>query len=348
MADGRLDSEEAIIAELWAPLAAGFPGAFGLVDDCAAINPGDGNDLIVTTDAVVAGVHFPEGADAGAIAWKALAVNVSDLIGKGATPLAYLMTVALPPSPDKAWLQAFAAGLRAAQEAFGCHLAGGDTDCTPGPLSVSITAMGTVPSGRMVRRSGARPGDAVLVSGQIGDAALGLKIGGDPSFAGGCGLDSTACEMLVGRQLRPVPHVALAPVVVAGASAAMDISDGLVKDFDRLCNAAGVSGRIDSERVPLSVAAKTALARGGATLGELLTGGEDYEVLMTVARERVADVCSQASSVGVTLTEIGAIEEAGTGVCVLDENGHAMSFENRGWDHFKNGAKSDPASTGGS
>lgn len=116
MADGRLDSEEAIIAELWAPLAAGFPGAFGLVDDCAAISPGAGRDLIVTTDAVIAGVHFLPDEDPGAIAWKALAVNVSDLIGKGATPLAYLMTIALPVAPERAWLRAFVDGLRAAQE----------------------------------------------------------------------------------------------------------------------------------------------------------------------------------------------------------------------------------------
>lgn len=334
MADDRLDSEEAIIAELWAPLAAGFPGAFGLADDCAAITPPSGCDLVVTTDAVIAGVHFLDGEDAGAIAWKALAVNVSDLIAKGATPLAYLMSIALPGAPERAWLEAFVGGLRVAQEAFGCHLAGGDTDRTPGLLSVSITAMGTVPSGRMVHRASARPGDVVLVSGEIGDAALGLALRRDPNLAGRWGLDAEKSESLKDRQLRPRPHVALAEVVRNGATAAMDISDGLVKDFTRLCNAAGVSGRIEAARVPLSSAARTVISQGGTTLVELLTGGEDYEVLMTVAADRVSEICAMASSVGVTLTEIGSISGAGQGVHVIDADNRAIDFAATGWDHF--------------
>jgi len=334
MADGKLDSEEAIIAELWAPLAAGFPGAFGLADDCAAITPPSGCDLIVTTDAVIAGVHFFDGEDAGAIAWKALAVNVSDLIAKGATPLAYLMTIALPQAPERAWLEGFVGGLSAAQTTFGCHLAGGDTDRTPGPLSVSITAMGTVPQGRMVHRASARPGDVVLVSGTIGDATLGLALRRNPDFVRRWKLDADASESLIVRQLRPRPHVALADVVRQGATAAMDISDGLVKDFTRLCNAAGVQGRIDATRIPLSPAARTVLSHGGATLVELLTGGEDYEVLMTVAADRVAEVRAMASAVGVTLTEIGSILGAGQGAHVFDADNRVIDFAATGWDHF--------------
>jgi thiamine-monophosphate kinase len=138
MASDRPDSEEAIIGAFFAPLAKGFPGAFDLRDDCAAITPEPGFDLVVTTDAVIAGVHFFPGEGANAIAWKALAVNVSDLVAKGATPLAYLMTLALPEAPERVWLAAFAKGLELAQETFNCHLIGGDTDRTPGPLSVSI------------------------------------------------------------------------------------------------------------------------------------------------------------------------------------------------------------------
>lgn len=348
MADGKLDSEEAIIAELWAPLAAGFPGAFGLADDCALIDPGDGCDLVVTTDAVIEGVHFLQREDPGAIAWKALAVNVSDLIAKGATPLAYLMSLALPAAPDRAWLETFAAGLRSAQERFGCHLAGGDTDRTPGPLSVSITAMGTVPAGGMVRRTSARVGDVVMVSGTIGDAALGLALRRESSRASGWGLDAAAGKELVGRQVRPEPHVALAAIVRECATAAMDVSDGLVKDFARMCNAAGVGGRIEAERVPVSAPARSVLTRGGSTLGELLTGGEDYEVLMTVAKDRVEATRARASSVGVALTAIGTIEEAGAGVCILDPNGRAMSFATRGWDHFENPRQTPPDATNGS
>lgn len=348
MADGKLDSEEAIIAELWAPLAAGFPGAFGLADDCAAISPGEGCDLIVTTDAVISGVHFLAGTDARAIAWKALAVNVSDLVAKGATPLAYLMTIALPGAPERSWLAAFAEGLRTAQERFGCRLAGGDTDRTPGPLSVSITALGSIPAGRMVHRSGARPGDVVLISGSIGDAALGLALLRDRELARRWQLDAEQGAYLEARQQRPEPHVSLAPVVREGATAAMDVSDGLVKDFARLCAAAGVGGRIDAARVPLSTPAQTVLAHGGTTLAELITGGEDYEVLMTVAADRVAGVCAKAAAVGVTLTAIGAIEEAGMGARVLGEDGRVMELAQTGWDHFAVGGQARSDATSGS
>jgi len=207
-----ISGEEALIAEFWAPLAAGFSGAFGLQDDCAVIAPPAGAELVVTTDAVIAGVHFFPDADPGAIAWKALAVNVSDLVAKGAAPLAYLMSVALPEAPHRAWLDKFTQGLRTAQDAFGCQLAGGDTDRTPGPLSVSITAFGVVPAGRMVRRATARPGDHVYVSGTIGDAALGLALRRDPVLGDRCKLDAAASGYLDGKFSRPHPPVALAPI----------------------------------------------------------------------------------------------------------------------------------------
>ncbi|MEE8579266.1 MAG: thiamine-phosphate kinase, partial [Hyphomicrobium sp.] len=257
MASDRIDSEEALIDEFLAPLAAGFPGAFGLADDCAVIAPGAGEELVVTTDAIVAGVHFFADEDPGAIAWKALAVNVSDLIAKGAAPLAYLMTLALPEAPERGWFTAFSDGLRRAQEAFGCTLAGGDTDRTPNELSVSITAFGTIPAGAIVRRSCARPGDHVYVSGTIGDATLGLKQRRDASLGLRCGLDKAGRDHLDARYCMPVPPVGIARVVRACACAAMDISDGLVKDFSRLCRASGTGGRIEAARVPLSSPART-------------------------------------------------------------------------------------------
>ncbi|MGI9404675.1 MAG: thiamine-phosphate kinase, partial [Hyphomicrobium sp.] len=286
MASDRIDSEEALIDEFLAPLAAGFPGAFDLADDCAVIAPAAGEEFVVTTDALVAGVHFFAGEEASAIAWKALAVNVSDLIAKGATPLAYLMTLALPQAPERAWLAAFSDGLRRAQEAFGCRLAGGDTDRTPSGLSVSITAFGTIPAGSIVRRSCARPDDLVYVSGTIGDAALGLKLRRDASLGQRCGLDMAARDHLDARYRMPVPPVGIAAVVRACASAALDVSDGLIKDFGRLCRASGASGRIEAARVPISSAAKTVIDAGGATLVDLMTGGEDYEVLVTVRPDR--------------------------------------------------------------
>ena len=326
--------EEALIAEFWAPLAAGFPGAFGLKDDCAVIAPPAGTELVVTTDAVIAGVHFFPDAEPSAIAWKALAVNVSDLVAKGATPFAYVMSIALPEAPQRAWLEKFAQGLRAAQDAFGCQLAGGDTDRTPGPLSVSITAFGVVPAGDMVRRATARPGDHVYVSGTIGDAALGLALRRDPAMRDRCRLDEAASMYLDGRFSRPRPPVALVPVIRTCASSAMDISDGLIKDFDRLCRASGVGGRIEAPRVPLSDAAHAVLAAGDATLVDLMTGGEDYEVLATIPPERAGEFERRATEAGTRVTCVGAITEAASGVIATDAEDEAIVFTKTGWDHF--------------
>jgi len=336
MASDKVDSEESIIGDYWAPLAAGFPGALNLADDCATIAVEPGRELVVTTDALIAGVHFFADEEPAAIAWKALAVNVSDLIAKGAEPRAYLMALALPDAPERAWLAAFADGLRRAQQAFSCHLAGGDTDRTPGPLSVSITAFGTIPAGRIVRRSGAKPGDVVYVSGTIGDATLGLSLRRDASLAARWRLDDEARDRLEAAYRRPAPPAALAGVVRACARAAMDISDGLVKDFGRLCRAAGVGGRLEAERVPLSAPARAAIACGGATLADLLTGGEDYQVLAAIAPERAPEFERLATAAGTSVTQIGSID-IGAGVRVLDGAGKAMAFARTGWDHFGDG-----------
>jgi len=335
MASDRIESEEALIAEFLVPLAAGFPGAFALADDCAVIAPRDGDELVVTTDALVAGTHFFADEDAGAIAWKALAVNVSDLIAKGATPLAYLMTLALPEAPGRAWLRAFSSGLRRAQETFGCHLAGGDTDCTPNELSVVIAAFGTVPEGSIVRRSGAIPGDLVYVSGTIGDATLGLRLRREASFGPRCDLDKAARDHLEVRFRMPVPPIGVATVVRSCTCAAMDISDGLVKDFASLCRASGVGGIIEAARVPISSPARTVIDGGGATLVDLLTGGEDYEVLAAVRPDRAEEFERKAKAAKAQVTRIGAIAHADEGIVVIDAAGLPMHIAETGWDHFR-------------
>jgi thiamine-monophosphate kinase len=332
--DRNSTGEEALIAKYWAPLAAGYTGALNLKDDCALIAPPPGTELIVTTDGVIAGVHFFPDADPGAVAWKALAVNVSDLIAKGAAPVAYLMSIALPGAPDHAWLEKFASGLHAAQRVFGCHLAGGDTDRTPGPLSVSITAIGSVPAGGMVRRSTARVGDHVYVSGTIGDATLGLALRRNPATLAACGLTPEMCGVLEGKFFRPQPPAALIAALRSCATAAMDISDGLIKDFDRLCRVSGVGGRIEVPHVPLSAAARAVVAAGGATLIDLITGGEDYEVLATVAPPRVAEYERLAAAAGVAVTRIGVIDKAAAGISAIDATGAPLAIARTGWDHF--------------
>jgi thiamine-monophosphate kinase len=335
MASEKIDSEEAMIGAFFAPLTDGFPGAFDLADDCAALAPEPGTDLVVTTDAVVAGVHVFADEDPGAVAWKALAVNISDLTAKGAAPRAYLMMLSLPDAPERAWLTAFCEGLRAAQKTFRCHLIGGDTDRVPGPLSVAITAMGSVPSGRMVRRGSARPGDHVYVSGTIGDAALGLALRKDRAMAGRCGLAPDMAAALDAAYARPRPPVTLAPVLLAHARAAMDVSDGLVKDFSRMCRASGTGGRIEAARVPLSPAARAVIAASEIALEDLISGGEDYQVLAAVAPDAAEAFEHAAAAACTTVTRIGAVMEPDAGFHVVDVEGRSMTFTRTGWDHFQ-------------
>ena len=325
--------EDDLIQRTFAPLAAGFPGAFGLRDDCAVLAPPAGHDLVLTTDAVAEGVHFLAGDGAHDIAWKALAVNVSDLIAKGAQPIAYLLSLSFPDEPERAWLDAFASGLAEAQTAFSISLAGGDTDRRPGPLSVTIAAFGSVPHGRMVRRDGARAGDRLFVSGTIGDSALGLKMRLDAGLAAALGLDAARAGPLLACYLRPQPPLALAPHILEFASAAMDISDGLIKDCGRLARVSGVAAHIEGARVPLSASARAVISADPDLFRTVVTGGDDYQVLAAVAADRAGAFRAAATVVGVVVTEIGELAE-GTGVSVTALDGQPMVFEAGGWDHF--------------
>lgn len=325
--------EDELIQTTFAPLASGFAGALGLKDDCAVLTPPPGEDLVLTTDAVAEGVHFFADDAAADIAWKALAVNLSDLTAKGARPIAYLMSIAFPERPERKWLDAFAAGLAEAQGAFGIALAGGDTDRRPGPLSVTVTAIGGVPQGRMVRRSTARAGDVLFLSGTLGDSALGLKLRADPKQAAAMGLDAAGARALVDRYLRPTPRLALAPHLVRFATAAMDVSDGLVKDCGRLARASGLAAAIDGGLVPLSLPAREAVAHRPELLKSVLTGGDDYEVLAAVAPDQAEVFCTAAAASGVTVTEIGRLAE-GAGVTVTAPDGRPLDVAAAGWDHF--------------
>ncbi|MGE0629370.1 MAG: thiamine-phosphate kinase, partial [Hyphomicrobiaceae bacterium] len=207
MQDRSVHTEDAIIQEFLAPLAAGFPGAFGLKDDCAVIAPSPGHEFVLKTDPVAAGVHFLADDPPADIGWKSLAVNVSDLAAKGARPVGYLLALSFPEAPQRDWLAEFARGLGEAQTRFGMHLLGGDTDRRPGPISITPTVIGEVPGGRMVRRGAARAGDIVFVSGTIGDASLGLALHKSPSLATHWSLSPDQTETLESRYLRPMPRL---------------------------------------------------------------------------------------------------------------------------------------------
>lgn len=325
-----IQGESQIIAEFLAPLAAGYPGALGLQDDCALLTPTPGTEIVLKTDPVVAGVHFLADADPADIGWRALAVNVSDLAAKGARPIAYLMALALPGRPQRSWLSRFASGLAEAQAAFGCHLIGGDTDRATGPLSIGITILGEVPAGRMVRRATAKPGDALFVTGTLGDAALGLKQLADPSFAGKHGLDVGQTARIVGRFLRPSPRLAIGEALREHASAAMDLSDGLVKDLGRMCAASGVSARINAVDLPLSEAARKC---GQVAIEDALSAGDDYEVLAAVPLDRVQAFLTRTSALAFPVTRIGEVSP-GADVSIIAADGTAMLLTRTGWDHF--------------
>lgn len=328
--------EEAIIQGFLAPLAAGYPGAFGLKDDAALLSLPPGTELVATMDAVASGVHFLPGDGPADIAWKALAVNVSDLVGKGADPHAYLMSLSFPEPPDAGWLGEFANGLEAAQRAFAVTLVGGDTDRRPGPLTVTITALGILPVGTMVRRGSAKPGDRLFVSGTLGDSALGLALRRSDVRAAAWHLDEGQRQALESAYLRPMPPCAVTAVLRAHASAAMDISDGLLKDLDRMARASGVSAFVRADALPLSVAATAVLERDESALSSVLTGGDDYQVLAAVPARSAEAVVAAADRVGVRLTEIGSIG-SGEGVTLLSSDGQPIALDRKaasGYDHF--------------
>ena len=332
--------EDRLIARYFRPLAK-HPGALGLSDDAAVMTPPPGSDLILKTDGVISGVHFFPDDPAGAVAKKVLRMNLSDLAAKGATPLGFLVAIALPKDVTEAWLAAFAKGLGEDAEHFDCPLLGGDTDRTPGPLSVSITAFGTLPQGTMVLRSGAKPGDIVVVTGTIGDAALGLRLRQDPAAAGRWRLTDDLRDHLLDRYLLPQPRNAISELIRRYASAAMDVSDGLAGDLSKLCRASAASADIQCAQVPLSQAARAALTADPALIESVLTGGDDYEIVATVAPDKLQSLTSAAATSGVAVTEIGRMR-AGDGhgaakfgeARFLDASGNVLAFAQPSFSHF--------------
>ncbi len=323
--------EDALIARYFKPLATD-PGAFSLDDD-AAVLKAHGEDIVVTTDAVVEGVHFLPDDPPDSVARKALRVNLSDIAAKGATPAGFVLTLALR-KVDEAWLSAFAGALGEDAKAFACPLLGGDTVSTPGPLTVSIAAFGRVPEGKIIHRSGARPGDRVMVTGTIGDAALGLDILKSGAIAAALTSDPATKELLVARYRVPQPRNALAKAVRDHASAAMDVSDGLAGDLTKLCAASGVSAIIDTPLIPVSAAAAALLARGAVNAQTLISGGDDYEILCTVPEARREAFVREARRTGVALTAVGAIV-AGTGAPrFLDAQRNEIALQRLSYSHF--------------
>ena len=327
-------SEEDIVQGYLAPLAADFPGALGLADDCAVIAPTPGHELVLKTDPIVAGLHFLPDDPPESIAWKALAVNVSDLAAKGAAPRAYLMALAFPATPEPAWMARFAQGLGEAQRAFSIHLAGGDTDRRAGPLTISITVLGEVPIGCMIPRGGARPGDALVVSGTLGSAAHGLALAQNPALARTWGLADDEAQRLVTRYRRPEPRLALRAALRGFAHAAMDLSDGLAKDLGRMCRASGLAARVRLADLPLDPAVQRIVTAEPGRWAGVVAGGDDYEVLAAVPPESVEPMRAAAAKASVPLTPIGTVQAGPATVRIENLDGSPLALTRAGWDHF--------------
>jgi len=318
-----------LIDRYFRPLA-GDPGALSLTDDAAVYDPPHGEEVVLKADLIAEGIHFFADDPPKSIAAKALRVNLSDLAAKGAIPVGYLLSLALKPDWEEDWIAGFAAGLAVDQVTYGVTLFGGDTSRASGGTVVSVAAIGRAPVGRIVRRNGARPGDAIFVSGTIGDAALGLRIRLGTLDAMPAG---KAADHLLDRYLHPQPRVALAPVVLGFATASLDISDGLVGDLAHVCRQSGVGAEIAAAAVPLSAGAKAMVAADPSALATVMTGGDDYEVLATVPETRAEAFATAAAEAGVPVTRIGRIIEGGTPPTVLGPDG-PIRFDHASHTHF--------------
>jgi thiamine-monophosphate kinase len=318
MPDAKAGTEDEFseIARLFRPLTGGAPGAFDLLDDAAIVPQRPGFDLVVTKDAMVEGVHFPVGERPDLIARKLLRVNLSDLAAKAAEPFGCFLAVAWPPGFGSAEREAFARGLGEDLAAYDVALLGGDTVSTPGPFTASLTALGWVPEGRMVRRAGASFGDVLAVSGTIGDGVLGL--------AAARGEIADPDGWLANRLRLPTPRLELCEALREHARAAADVSDGLIADAGHIAEASGLGVSLDLDEMPLSPAAAAWLDRQPdrvAALVRLATGGDDYEV-----------IAAFADSPPEGFTAIGEVV-VGSGVEVYAD-GRSVAVAERGWRHL--------------
>ena len=319
-----MQGEFAFIAERLRPLAAGTPAALQLEDDAALLDLPAGMTLVLTKDAMVAGVHFLADDPPGEIAQKLLRVNLSDLAAMGAAPVGYLLALARAKALTDDWLAEFCAGLAADQRTFGIGLLGGDTVSTPGPLTLSLTALGEVPKGQALRRRGARPGDDLWVSGALGDAALGLLV-----LQGKLEPPVAARHHLIERYRLPQPRLALGQALRGLAHAAIDISDGLLADLGHILETSGIGAELWADQLPLSDAARELPGARDAALA----GGDDYELLFTAPRGRREEVAALAKDLALPLTRIGSTN-AGSGLRVVDAAGQQVPTISRGWQHF--------------
>jgi len=320
-----------LIAKYFAPLARKAPGAFNLTDDVAQL-PASATGLIVSTDAIIQGVHFLPDDPLDLVARKLLRRNISDLVAKGVKPLGYMLALSWPSVMPVEKIAEFAEGLADDQASFDLHLYGGDTTRTDGPLVASMTIFGEALGRGPVLRRGAAVGDSIFVTGTIGDGGLGLLAAQGRIV----GLSEPDRRWLIGRYHLPQPRLAVNRIVAEHASAAIDISDGLVADAGHVAKASGFRLEIDAAAVPLSDPASRWLqsqSDQAAGLRRLLSAGDDYEVLFCAASPVAQAVADMAARLKVQITKIGTVTQ-GRDVAVSGPDGKPMGLAITGWSHF--------------
>ena len=321
MASGEFN----LIKKYFYPPAHSKDVVLGVGDDCAVVSVSEGRQLAVTTDTLVAGVHFPAGTSPADIAWKAIAVNLSDLAAMGAEP-AWLTLALTLPEEDEEWLGAFSRSFHSTADRYHVELIGGDT--TRGPLTITLQAMGLVDPDRYMRRDAARPGDAIYVSGTLGDAAAGLKIlqQQQPVSAGG--------RWLVNRLHRPEPRVELGLRAAAFCRCCIDISDGLAADLGHILEASRCGATVNIDRIPLShQLVEYSEDRNAVDWAMVLGGGDDYELCLVVAPEQEHRFTQVASEISLPLTRVGKIEPGGA-LNFVDGAGARYLPDRSGYEHF--------------
>ncbi len=297
------------IARRFAPLSFGAPEALGLLDDAAVIGARPGFDLVITQDALVEGVHFMPHERADRVAQKLLRTNLSDLAAKGAQPYGCFLSISWPSHYDNAARDLFAAALKIDLAQYGLALFGGDTTATPGPLTASLTALGWVKAGSMVRRAGAKAGDLIFVSGTIGDAYLGLRL----AMGEDLGLSASDQAFLLDRYHCPQPRLDLRQALLAHGQAAADVSDGLIADCGHIARASGLGLTLELDKIPLSVAARRwidSVSDPAKALLNLATGGDDYEIACAIAPGSLQAILAATGEACTALTMIGRFGSA--------------------------------------
>lgn len=318
-----------LIARIFAPLARDAPGAFDLTDDVALLTPPPGREIVLKADSLIESVHFRSDDPPSTVGRKALRRALSDLAAKGAEPAAYLLALALPQRIGVPWLEEFASGLALDQAEFGISLYGGETDATPGPVTITVTAIGFVPQGALVRRKGAKLGDLVFVTGTIGDAGAGLEVLASQAAT----LSGEAVEFLTSRYRLPMPRLALGRVFRGFTSAAIDVSDGLIADLGHIAEVSEVRIEIDSDAIPLSSALARTMKDELATRIRAATAGDDYEIAFTAPPAAGPLIREAAWQAATAVTPIGRVVP-GRGVAMLDPAGREIALERRGYTHF--------------